>query len=428
VVIRSESLLSLYVVRNKKCMEIFEAAEEEHRYSRARSLAVGLVGSILWLGWAFRLWYRHGSFDFRGDPIGGDFVTFFAAGRAIILGESARLYHEDFMRGLQSSILHGDVGGYLFFFNPPQLALLFAPLSLLPYLTAFSLWTCINLVALGQSLRLLNLQGWRNFLAALSWYPVFTAYSFGQTSIISLWITSACIFAWRRGKSHQAGFLLSFLFYKLYLAVLLLVFFLGEGVAGRRALGGFCLGIALWTAFGLLTVPTACQEFIEVARTLVNRQEFWFLHPAECSLDSLWFRLSAGSIWMTKSLSWIARLVVLAAYGFISFRRIGAAQVRCAFAVLLGLLLFPHSMIYELALLLVPFGLLWQVESYRQVLAAWGPVVWAFGLIGPLSSVWQQPLLPFGINVTAALLLGMAIIGLYWEIRSFNETGEHAVS
>ena len=98
----------------------------------------------------------------RGDGklgLGYDFLPAYVAGHFARTGEFARMYDRAAFCDYQSQVIRDaglDMDGrYGACLNPPHFALLFAPLSALPYRTAAAVWLGINIVLYAASLVLL---------------------------------------------------------------------------------------------------------------------------------------------------------------------------------------------------------------------------------------------------------------------------------
>jgi len=101
--------------------------------------------------------------DRSADPgrlgMGYDFLPAYVAGHFARTGEYAKMYDRAAFSAMQTQVIQdaglemdGRFGAGL---NPPHFALLFAPLSALPYKTAALVWLATNVVLLGGSIVLL---------------------------------------------------------------------------------------------------------------------------------------------------------------------------------------------------------------------------------------------------------------------------------
>src|SRR5947207_874180 len=155
-------------------------------------LLAAAVGAAVWIAWLVSLATGPGLLDRAGNVKGGDFVLFYAAGKIVAAHQTDHLYDPD----LQEQIEHGLTGersGRHGLINPPFFALPFVPLAALPYLAAFALWSALGIALLMGTLRLvgrLDAAPW-----VLAFVPVWAAISYGQNSLLSLFILAAAALA-----------------------------------------------------------------------------------------------------------------------------------------------------------------------------------------------------------------------------------------
>src|SRR6267142_2185986 len=131
--------------------------------AQRRRIRIFMVGMLcLHLLLFLKLWNRVQ----RGYP---DFTAFYAAGKTLHEGLGKSLYDLRTQHRVQGQFA-GDINsrhGPLPYIHPPFEALVFLPLTLLPYSQAFVAWNLLNLIALlGVALLL------RPHLNALSTIPV----------------------------------------------------------------------------------------------------------------------------------------------------------------------------------------------------------------------------------------------------------------
>src|SRR5256885_3633418 len=134
--------------------------------------------------------------------------------------------------------------------NPPHFALLFAPLSALPYRTAAAVWLGINVLLFVASLvllvRLLPAEArrdWKSWclipLLATASMPFLQAAGHQQNTFLSLLILATTVTLWRNRQAFAAGAVVGLLFYKPQLALVVALVLTVD--LGRRALLGLGL-------------------------------------------------------------------------------------------------------------------------------------------------------------------------------------------
>ena len=129
----------------------------------------------------------------RGYP---DFTVFYTAATILREGFGHQLYDEHVQYEVQKSSV-GQIPsrhGPLPYIHPPFEALIFVPLSWLPYAQAFAVWDLLNLIALfgialllRRSVNTLRLiPPWEFVIGSLAFFPVFGCFLQGQDSILLL--------------------------------------------------------------------------------------------------------------------------------------------------------------------------------------------------------------------------------------------------
>jgi glycosyl transferase family 87 len=176
-----------------------------------------------------------------------DFTVFYTAAKILRNG----LGHQLYVGHTQYEVQTGFTGhlpsrlGPLPYIHPPFEALIFVPLTLLPYRQAYLIWDLLNLAALfGVALLLREgvsalrlILPWGFVVVALAFFPVFECVLQGQDSILQLLF---CTLAWRALQKEAdvtAGCWFAFGAFKFQLMlpiVLLIVIW-----KGRRVLIGF---------------------------------------------------------------------------------------------------------------------------------------------------------------------------------------------
>src|SRR5215210_3033006 len=88
-----------------------------------------LVGLALWLFWGYSTLFGTPPLTRGGDPIPGDYLAFYAAGRLVLSGQLAQLYDPTAIRAIQAEATRFLIPGlYDPMRNPPFVALAFVPL------------------------------------------------------------------------------------------------------------------------------------------------------------------------------------------------------------------------------------------------------------------------------------------------------------
>ena len=197
----------------------------------------------------------------NGELAGGDFVSFYQAGR-MVWSDPGRLYDWEFFAARQQEFyaLHGVQEGVLVFAYPPLVALLFSCLSRLSFMQAYLCWTCVSLCLFFVSVVMIfrSISAGRNEMLAACFaglaFHIFSLFCLaaGQTAAIGTMIFSIVFVLLSQRRDLAAGMVLAFAYYKPPLfAGLVLAFLFARS---WRLLGGFTLGGALLIAATLLGV------------------------------------------------------------------------------------------------------------------------------------------------------------------------------
>lgn len=159
-----------------------------------------------------------------------DYVAFYAAGELVREGHGADLYDTDIIAGKEHEVMGRPVGGTgsLGFFNPPFVALFFAPITLLPVEEAgVALFVVNSLLVLWSLLALRQMLGIKDFiptllfsLGGLSLQSVFWLVGHGQFSMLLFLGFLGFFWFQRQGKPGRSGLALSLLLFKPQMAIL----------------------------------------------------------------------------------------------------------------------------------------------------------------------------------------------------------------
>jgi hypothetical protein len=353
----------------------------------------------------------------KGDP---DFTAFYTAGRILREGRAAQLYRGSTQNAVQWEFATDtDLRrGPLPYICPPFEALIFVPLTFLPYGEAFALWNLVNLgllIAIACWLRrafgsLERFPLWEWILVLLAFFPVFTNFLQGQDAILLLLFFVLGFRALDRNAEFAAGCWLGLGVFKFHLVVpLVLILALWKG---RKLALGFAatasaatlvsLGIVGW--HGALRYPAYAWRVVSVPG------------HGQTPLGLMSNLLGLVTGWpVLESVGWPLRLVALAgsaALLIVVVRMRGLAndarffRLSFACAVVTAVLVSYLTNTHDLCLLVLPLALLadycaahWPERHAMRALLT--PVVPL--LISPL---WILVWIRWGrLNLVAILLL-----------------------
>ena len=326
-------------------------------------LAVGLnEETFAWLGLAVlilgaALWTSFGSLVEHTD-----FSLTYVGARLVRTGHGSQLYDLQTQIAMRNSIFKQP--NPLLYEHPPFEALLFAPLSALPFRTAFLIWALVNACVwlfLPYYLRP-HAPAPRDLLAYLALWVLFAplgvALFQGQPSIILLLVFSATFIAWKRGGNGRAGFYLGLgLFRFQFVLPFLLIFVLRKK---WRFLVGFLASATL--AFLLSLVTVGWHGILGYARLLLNIGH----NPANVSYGSatdmptlqgfvyaiLGQRISTASILVIVATLSLA-LIALVAWQWNRVDQNGATEIMFAAGIVVSLITGFHMFTHDFSPLLL---------------------------------------------------------------------------
>jgi hypothetical protein len=184
----------------------FAPASERKRRRLLRIFIAGIVCLHLFFFFDQRERIR------RGYP---DFTVFYTAATILREGLGHQLYDEHVQYEVQKKCV-GEIAerhGPLPYIHPPFEALIFVPLTWLPYPQAFAVWDLLNLVLLfGVSLllrqsvnTLRHIPPWEFVIGSIAFFPVFDCFLQGQDSILLLLLCALGFNALKREADVLAG-------------------------------------------------------------------------------------------------------------------------------------------------------------------------------------------------------------------------------
>lgn len=325
-----------------------------------------------------------------------DFMEYFSVARMIFEGHGGSMYSWVPLSHMQSHLAGQPASafGVLAFFYPPYFALFLVPLTSLPYGVAYLVWFVIDCFVLAAVLfaleRYSGLSG-RQALAfravSLCFLPVFLALGLGQVSIVLLALVSVCFVALRQRQYEVAGAALAVASMKpVYVAPLVLVLLLRRQ---WRAVVAFCLSCALLLACAVPVLGISIYgSYVRLLREDASWQgrsihdALWFNHVpvANSTYAPEWnhgfagfaeLLLHGGAATALYAALSLCALVLLTACSL----RSATLDVPIAMAVIVGLLVSPHTLIYDYALLLLPVAI---ALRHRH---------WGYGRLGSILAV-----------------------------------------
>ena len=332
----------------------------------------------LWgAGLLFTSWfvYAHtmavpGLTDRAGRLKGGDYVQFYVMGSFALTGRWDALYDpaahlSEARRRIDPRItLYAPYPNY-----PPQVALAFAPLALLPWQRSLAVFLSLMTACYAASVWIL----WRECPALRRHGPLvavlaaaaplyFTPLRYAQTSALVLLIWSVALSAFSRNREFAAGLVIGCLAYKPQFGIVLAVAMLAS--RHWRVAGGAAISVVVQNLAGALAAGTeSMRQYVRMLLRLAANPELVVVYPTEGHSLRGFFRLVAGSHWTVD----VATAIAVGAIIVVAVRcwcTAAPLRVRWALLATATVLASPHLLTYDLLLLAVPLVVFaeWAVE------------------------------------------------------------------
>jgi hypothetical protein len=292
--------------------------------------------------------------------VGIDFHTYLAAASVGIEQGWPHLYDQSLVATAQRHLVPGQSTQP--FLSPPTVAWLVAPLTVLPYWTAFGIWAVFGFLALAAALAWSGVSSgagrWIAVLAALTPWWVLHAVNLGQ--VVPL-VAAGIVVAWRLMRDEKeilAGVLLSVILLKPNTAILVPVALLA---AGRyRVLAAWLGAGAAIAVIALLVLgPDGLSGYVTQLRS-----------PLPSGADALTIK---GAIGATGVLAALLRLLVVGMVMATALKRRASPGLVVPIGIVGSLIVSPYLHASDLCLLAVAAWMVWEERNavaWRIALAA----------------------------------------------------------
>ena len=372
--------------------------------------------------------FTAGPFDRAANIKFQDFLSFYISGRLLAEHRATDLYSDDVRQAeMISTVAPSDVAHdtafpptthtaiqvRLPYLYAPQFALLFIPLSRLPFLDAAGIWVALNLVVYFACIAVV-LKGRQGllphrgtvFLCAVAFPPLFHFFVRGQNSVLVLAGFTAALWAFEAQCDGFAGVALGLLIFKpQFLVAIPLVLLLAR--AWKPAMGiATSASAQLLLArvyFGAAVMHSYFDRLLHPSRWLFFAE--LSLAPIQMhSLRAFWMLLIPWPL-VSFALYLVTSIAVIAITASI-WRSSSPLEIRFSALTLAAVLVNPHLFVYDV-LVLAPVLLLlvdWHRNETKHSSAAL-PLLIYLGffllLLGPLAR-WTH--LQVSVLAFAALL------------------------
>jgi hypothetical protein len=352
-----------------------------------------------------------------------DFRTFYTTGHMLRSGDPIYDYAAE--TSAQSALVSPNAYALPFMF-PPYAALLFVPLSLLSYHTAYVVFFALNLGLCALTLYLLRPftsaldARWRpaTTLLFLSFLPLGIALVFGQVSLLLLLLYCGCYVALENGKPALAGALLALALIKfqvaLPVALLFLIWrqwrfvagFIGAALAlalvSLRITGAKVMETYVQSLFAMSQQSSSAAAQAKYAMFSAQMPNLYgFLHTIAGAASSSGSSSGGASL---RTASWSLALTLL--LSLLTLLWAALQRPSLPLALLAGILVSFHLYFYDLTLLLLPMSLLFNAAC-----------------VLPASTAPIAPVAPFTTRHKAALTTSifLAMATLWCSFLTFDD-------
>lgn len=384
---------------------------------------VALTAAVLWTLLIVTFAAGSGARSLAGPIKGPDFLQFYASGYLVRTHQPERLYDMAALHQAQVALVPESSPELYPPVYPPQLAILFSPLSLLSYRGALLVWALVTCLTFALIVR----NAWRPvsrelddwgfvLLAAAAFPPFWSLVLHGQMTVIVLAAFWAGWRALERDRRFWAGCAFGFLLVKPQFAIPLVTI----AIACRewRMVAGAAAAIAAQAALVLLVLGTSVvSAYASFVPAMLRYADLLEPKPYQSHSLRALTRLVPG--WLGLAL-WIGAAAVLLVLTVRVWKSAAPLRVRLGVVMFVSVLANPHVIVYDAAVLVLP--LMWFGAYIAERHAAhardyWTLVYWlCVLLLAPTAAV---------IGVQASVLI---MIGLIVFVRRRIESDHRAVA
>jgi Glycosyltransferase family 87 len=321
-----------------------------------------------------------------------DLLVYYSASHLVLTGHGPDVYNLVAIKSVEASAFHALAlpRTEAVFLYPPFVALALAPFASFGFGGTYLVWLALNgavlAVVVRSLIRYLGLRGGKAVLftlGSLSFFPVIATLFQGQVSILLLGALTGSFFCLRSGRDELAGLFLGLALLKPPYVLPFLVLLLVQ--RRWRTLSAFAI-----TAVTLALIPMlflGAKTDIDYL-SLLRQAAGWhttsggFSPRANENLWGFFHLILSGSFATLAQLSF--SLAAIVAVAVVAVRWSGRADVAFAATTLAALLINPHVLIHDLALLLLPVAIALHSVHGREIAL---PVLLAAGYGATLFAV-----------------------------------------
>jgi hypothetical protein len=366
----------------------------------------------------------------KGYP---DFTIYYTAGTMVRQGNGHQLYDDRIQFEVQKHLAPQVTTrqGALPFNHPPFEALLFAPITWLPYRAAYLLWMLPNLGMLAALPILLRpyvpvMAAWSNStwtVVSLAFFPIFFALLQGQDTILLMFLYGLTFVSLKKEHRVRAGAWLACGLFKFHLVLPFLFLLLIQQKTlqrSRKILFGFASVAALLGAISIATV--GLRQMIAYPRYVLGLEATMArgaINPLDMpNLRGMLYLLASNTSFFGVLVVAFSALLFLEAVWNSRWGEAKAEDLQFAMAIFATILVSYHALESDLCVLAIPILMLagWLNETMGS--RRWTPLA----IIASLAVLLFSPLqLVLIMRYSRLAYVGWAVlmgfVGLSGELR-----------
>jgi Glycosyltransferase family 87 len=342
-----------------------------------------------------------------------DFRQLYTGGYMILTGHASELYDFDAqMRFQQMLFPKAFAAGRLLITHPAFEELIFVPLSLLTYRSAFWIFFAINIAALALTLRLLWTRilpmrerwKWAPIMLTASFFPISRALLQGQDSILVLLLLACVMVLIERGKLNGAGLILGLGVFRFEIIMpIALLFLLWRQI---RLVTGFLISAATAALVSIAIVGLRGAEMYlkyMLAISLKLSSETAMAKYSDSPLEMLNLRgLISALLWNRASHTWIEISILVASALVIAMG--WRMKPSISVAIVAASLVSYHFIAHDASIWLIPIFLALSGTSISEGAFA------AMMLFSPFAAVLIWEFIHSHAYLGAIPLLGLFVV------------------
>jgi len=334
-----------------------------------------------------------------GTPVGGDFIAFWAAAKALTAGHLSEIYNTAFFQDWLGAVGPAQEQYALTWQYPPTYYFVIAPLALLPFGVGYALWTGGSLAIFAATCRALGARG-APLLIMLAAPVIFQGAITGQNSFLTASLmVGAGMLAGRRPM--VAGLCAALLTVKPQLGLLIPIAFMAGGhwrAFGWAAAGSVALAGGALAAFGAAPWIAFFESANVAAGGIGSGQMPLFKMP---TIFSAAFMAGAPS-WLALGAHGAGALAAICAIVYY-WRKNISPEIKTALLCAGTFFVSPYAFYYEFVILAAPITLI-AMRARRQGWAPFEPAM--------LAGLFLLPMMLPGDPVRAGFNLGFVVSAL----------------